>query len=396
MFKIHQIKYLYLFIICVLASCTTENANEATPKVIVNEEFNKFLQQFLDMELPLEIKNDKGKYLGTITYEEAIQYLAVKWLDKENNMPNASISPLGKYMINDNTYALIYRSLELPVGSGNHISYFIATFGSDGKMIDKTAIAEFASWDGGSIKQTSIIKADQSIQSSYKMEDEIEKVSKLSEITISQNAGKFTVEEKVLENNTPKASTINMEVKKLDKYGYPDIIKKDFSGQFAQGITWQDGIGENFVIVTTKEKNHPSTEEAIDYNLYVRHYVFQGQKFPKVLWKTQDFVEECMFDNMLKLVDGSIAVTDLDNDNVAEITYMYTLGCISDVSLFPLKLIMHEDGKKMVIRGDVILAIAKDDFPEKITVDEKSFEGQPEEFKSFAIDHWKKHEVFEF
>ena len=50
----------------------------------------------------------------------------------------------------------------------------------------------------------------------------------------------------------------------------------------------------------------------------------------------------------------------------------------------------------MVIRGDVILAIAKDDFPEKITVDEKSFEGQPEEFKSFAIDHWKKHEVFEF
>jgi hypothetical protein len=110
MFKIHQMKYLYLLVICVLSSCATENASEETPKVVVNEEFNKFLQQFPEIELPLEIKNDKGKYLGTITYEEAIQYLATKWLDEENNMPDAFVSPLGKYMINDNTYALGMRN----------------------------------------------------------------------------------------------------------------------------------------------------------------------------------------------------------------------------------------------------------------------------------------------
>lgn len=392
-------KYLYLFIICVLISCTAGNNVEDASKVaIVNEQFGKFLEQFPNIDLPLEINNDKSKYLGTITNDDAIGYLGVKWSDEENNMPDASVSPLGKYMINDSTYALVYRSLELPVGSGDHINYFVATFGNDGKMIDKTSIAEFSGWDGGAIEQTCTINADYSINSSYKMEDEVDKVSKSSRISISQDAGKFNLKEEVLEEVKPKGDegSRHMEVKTLGKYDYPDIIKKDLSGLFVTGVTWYDGMGENFVIATTKEKNNPSSEDAIDYNLYVSHYVFQGDKFPKRLWKTQDFEKECMFDSMLKLVDGSIAVTDLDKDNVAEITYMYTLGCVSDVSPFPLKLIMHEDGKKMAIRGDVTLAVMKDAFPKKMEVDEKSFEGQPETFKSFAIEHWKKHEVYEY
>ncbi|HET6229686.1 MAG TPA: hypothetical protein VFE05_06350 [Longimicrobiaceae bacterium] len=59
----------------------------------------------------------------------------------------------------------------------------------------------------------------------------------------------------------------------------------------------------------------------------------------------------CDFDLTAGFEPGSLAVTDLDRDGVAETSFLYVLACRSDVSPAVLKLIMHEGAAKYAIRG---------------------------------------------
>jgi hypothetical protein len=53
--------------------------------------------------------------------------------------------------------------------------------------------------------------------------------------------------------------------------------------------------------------------------------------------------------------------------------------------------VLAKDGYPVVIKKKL-----PGQFPKKMTVDEKSFEGQPKAFKSFAVEHWEKYEIFEY
>lgn len=70
------------------------------------------------------------------------------------------------------------------------------------------------------------------------------------------------------------------------------------------------------------------------------------------VWRAKDFVNDCEFDLELAVLDGSIAVTDLDEDGEAEVSFLYKLGCRSDVSPLTVKLLMYEGATKYALRGE--------------------------------------------
>lgn len=53
---------------------------------------------------------------------------------------------------------------------------------------------------------------------------------------------------------------------------------------------------------------------------------------------------------------------DLDNDNIGEFIFVYKIVCILDVFLVGLKLVMLEDGKKFILRGNIIIKMGDDKF----------------------------------
>ena len=113
----------------------------------------------------------------------------------------------------------------------------------------------------------------------------------------------------------------------LDKPAYT-ISKLTFDGEIIHQKSWEDTNGENIVLFTK------SKEELFTY-----HYsIIQGNV--KLLRRVYDFVKDCDADLTLDFIENSIGVTDLDNNNLGEITFAYQRACISDVSPKQLKLLM--------------------------------------------------------
>jgi hypothetical protein len=71
----------------------------------------------------------------------------------------------------------------------------------------------------------------------------------------------------------------------------------------------------------------------------------------KLLREFTDFVKNCEFDLMHEFLADYFTVTDLDKNNFAEVTVIYTKTCTSDVSPQDIILLMFENGAKYAIRG---------------------------------------------
>lgn len=83
-----------------------------------------------------------------------------------------------------------------------------------------------------------------------------------------------------------------------------------------------------------------------DRDLTVTHTIGKRE-----VWKAKDFVKQCEFDLELEVLENSIEVTDLDDDGIAEVSFLYKLGCRSDVSPLDVKLLMYEGSTKYALRG---------------------------------------------
>lgn len=124
--------------------------------------------------------------------------------------------------------------------------------------------------------------------------------------------------------------------------------------------------------------------------LYGYHFIMDGSDGEE-LWKIQDFVKDCEFDLTLSYIPESLTVTDLDNNGIAESTFMYNLSCKSDVSPDDLKLMMHEGKNKYALRGYTLLTGIGGDY--KV---DKAFDDAPESFLDYAKKQWEKFKSFEY
>lgn len=174
--------------------------------------------------------------------------------------------------------------------------------------------------------------------------------------------------------------------------------------QFITGRTWMDANGENLLLFTFSEeiKPHESGDEAMSRSLYAEHFTRKkATQAYTLMRKIQDFENTCIFDNLLYLEDKSINITDLDQDQYKEISFVYTLGCLSDMSPYPMKLMLLENGEKYAVRGNTRYEqLLRTELGENAAIPKStdktfdaSFDNAPKAFKNFADKLWDAHEL---
>lgn len=109
----------------------------------------------------------------------------------------------------------------------------------------------------------------------------------------------------------------------------------------------------------------------------------------KNIFRAEDFVDRCEFELTLEVIEGSIRLTDLDDDGEPEVSFIYRLACRSDVSALTAKLLMYEGSTKYALRGTTRERTSETEYEGgQFTVD-PSFEQAPRPFIEFARAQWK-------
>ena len=194
------------------------------------------------------------------------------------------------------------------------------------------------------------------------------------------------------------AAITEVEMLVFDKSNLPPGIKYD--GNVVTGKRWNDKNGENILILTKtnlKEKKVRKSgyeETDLECELYGYHYVSSGGSY-SLLWKIQDFVKECWFDLTLDFIPGSLSITDLNENGIAESTFLYKMSCRSDVSPSELKLMMHENDVKYALRGEMLIKMEGFTAGGNYKVD-KSFDSAPDGFLDYAKSQWKEYRLETF
>jgi hypothetical protein len=213
-----------------------------------------------------------------------------------------------------------------------------------------------------------------------KKEDKTEKSESVKE------ESKTTTEEKKTVTRT------EVSMLQFDKSDLPSEIK--YTGNIVTGKRWTDKNGENILILTKtiikekKAKQPDFGDNVRECELYGYHYVSSGGSY-SLLWKINDLVSDCVFDLTLDFIPGSLSITDINDNGIAESTFLYKLACRSDVSPSDLKLIMHEGESKYALRGEMLASVDSHTYGGSYKVD-KAFDSAPDGFLDFAKSQWKE------
>jgi hypothetical protein len=161
------------------------------------------------------------------------------------------------------------------------------------------------------------------------------------------------------------------------------------NGARTQELRFTDKAGEHLVrfdFSSIKEKPEKGDDMGSrSQQLQITHTVGK-----KEVWKAKDFVNGCPFDLTLELVDGSIEVTDLDDDGEAEISFLYKLTCRSDVSPLSGKLLMYEGATKYAVRGDTRERVGEKEYMGGQYTLDPAFASAPKPFVEFAKAKWQR------
>jgi hypothetical protein len=176
---------------------------------------------------------------------------------------------------------------------------------------------------------------------------------------------------------------------------------KDYQGTIVAGKRWTDRSGENIVILTDGGvvrrplKGSPD-DEVKDATIFAYQFQKIGAQH-RQLWMVRDVVKGCPTDVTLRFLPAAFVLSDADGNGVAESTFVYRLGCRSDVSPLAQKLILHEGRAKYAIRGTTTFRGALvTKAPEINTgagkkVLDPAFKRAPRALRDVASAHWDKH-----
>jgi len=178
------------------------------------------------------------------------------------------------------------------------------------------------------------------------------------------------------------------------KYDVKEFESKlKFDASIVSGVQWKDKSGLNVLIITETEPIQNKTneyDESVSKKLFGYAFVKNEEDKFQQVWMIQDFIDKCQVDLTLNYIPKSLTVTDLNNNGIAENTFIYKMSCKGDVSPNDLKLIMHEGKEKYAIRGETVLKIQNEKpYGGKTNID-KSFDNAPKEFLDYAKKEWKK------
>ena len=130
----------------------------------------------------------------------------------------------------------------------------------------------------------------------------------------------------------------------------PSILRKIVSDDAIvdKALQFEDKNGKNYLVATTLQNR---SDEWASKAILVQHYIEKSNKKLVLIRQITDNEDHCELDNDLQFMTESLRITDLDKNNYAEITFLYKVGCRSDVSPIGLKLMVIENGNKAGVRG---------------------------------------------
>jgi len=173
------------------------------------------------------------------------------------------------------------------------------------------------------------------------------------------------------------------------EYGISKLPKalKDYEGNIVAMAKWDDKLGANVLFITETDVKGSDMRHK---ELYGYHYLLTDKE-NKLVWKINDFIKDCPVDITLNYIENSISITDLDNNSVAESSFLYRMSCKGDVSPDDMKLIMHEGETKYAIRGGMKLQIGNEKPIGGEMKTDALFDKAPKEFLIYAKDQWDKY-----
>lgn len=168
------------------------------------------------------------------------------------------------------------------------------------------------------------------------------------------------------------------------------------TGKIVFGKAWRDQNGKNLMIFCKKQTEDVSIPARSTY-LHAYHYANANGEY-KLVREVKDFYEDCDVVDHTDFQTDYITLSDIDNDDYAEITFTYRTGCNGDPTPVTQKLIMLEDGEKYAIRGTTLIDKKKFGFGEGTFGGETnvggSFDSAPDGFLDFAKKIWEKAYVY--
>lgn len=171
-----------------------------------------------------------------------------------------------------------------------------------------------------------------------------------------------------------------------------------YKGTMVDGVTWNDSYGKNIVILSEtgefigkdQQSDWVDCEGACtDAEIYAYHFI-QAADSIKTLWQLKDYQRTCPFDVYAAFSKGSLTITDLNKDNVAEVWFAYKTTCTSDVSPRVMKLFMYEGGKKHGLRGTSKVTPGPEGaIGGEMKLDD-AFKGKADSYRQYANRLWNK------
>jgi len=180
----------------------------------------------------------------------------------------------------------------------------------------------------------------------------------------------------------------------FDKNDLPKDTK--YEGSIYYGVKFNDFSGENILILTATNiiEHQKKNDDRVGRHRELYGYLFSKKegKYNQV-WKFQDDVQSCELDIVCDFVANSLSITDLDDDGLAEVSFLYRLGCRGDASPANQKLLMYEDNKKFAVRGTTTLTWEKNGKKHKEKGEYKldeSMQNAPKAFMEYAKTRWNE------
>lgn len=196
------------------------------------------------------------------------------------------------------------------------------------------------------------------------------------------------------ENETPKVAEVRDIV-----YGIDDLPTdlNQVGEEIINAVRWKEST-DHLLVLSLGQYVEEQPEDGEDYALpsstqylYGTHYYTDAETGEYLLlWRIQDFVKDCEFDLMMEFVDGTLEITDMDKDGIAESLFIYRMTCTSDVSPMTQKLIMHEGENKYALRGITDLEVVPGELEKGEMNIDPAFEadGVPNSFLIHARKVW--------
>ncbi len=165
-----------------------------------------------------------------------------------------------------------------------------------------------------------------------------------------------------------------------------------YAGNFIDAIQWKDSLGENIVIrshsgiyQSPADRDNGTNSSA----LFAYRYILKNDT-ADLGWKMTDFIKACELDITCNFLQEGLVVTDLDNNNVAEVWLVYQKACRGDVSPADMKILMNEGKKKSVMSGVRRIQISKTEVIGGEYKFDASFKSGNTLFRQYAKKLWKQ------